>query len=57
MNLASRGLRDLDGGPEAVNDALEREALKVQARLVYRDALVSAAALTGLALALPLLGG
>ncbi|MDX1676057.1 MAG: hypothetical protein R3314_14780 [Longimicrobiales bacterium] len=50
MRLASRGLRDMDDGPEAVDDPAERAQLRRQARIVHLNAAVTAAGLTALAL-------
>ena len=44
MQLASRGLRDLDGGAEQVTDALERAAFKRQARKVTIESIQKAVA-------------
>ena len=46
MSLGSRGLRDLDGGPEKVQDAAERRAIGRQVRKVHIKALVAALVLT-----------
>lgn len=54
MNLASRGLRDLDGGAEQITDDLERRALAQQGRRVLIESLVWAVVLTGASLAVPL---
>jgi len=50
--LASRGLRDLDGGPEEVTDQMERDALERQARSIKKRAMIVAAALTVVAVAI-----
>ena len=47
MGLASRGLRDMDDGPEAM-EAAEAEAVRAQARKVQRDSLTAAALITAL---------
>ncbi|MCC6525002.1 MAG: hypothetical protein IT373_20275 [Polyangiaceae bacterium] len=52
MSLASRGLRDLDGGPETVSDGAELGRIRRQARRVHLKslgaALVVAAVVVGL---------
>lgn len=53
MNLASRGLRDLDTGAEKITDEVERRALQVQGRRVLREAIVWAIVLTGVVTAIP----
>jgi hypothetical protein len=50
VRLASRGLRDLDGGPHPIADAKERAQIQQQARAVYVKAFVSATILTAIAL-------
>jgi hypothetical protein len=50
VRLASRGLRDLDSGPQPIIDAGERAQVQRQARVVYVKAFVSAAILTAIAL-------
>ena len=56
MGLASRGLRDMDGGgPERIEDATELAKVRRQARLVYLKGGLAALALTGLALLAPAL--
>ena len=50
VSLASRGLRDLDSGPQSIVDAGERAQIQRQARAVYVKAFVSAAILTAIAL-------
>jgi len=50
VRLASRGLRDLDSGPQPILAAEERELIQRQARAVYVKAFVSAAILTAIAL-------
>ncbi|HJP87107.1 MAG TPA: hypothetical protein VJ852_14045 [Gemmatimonadaceae bacterium] len=52
MKLASRGQRDLDAGPQAIDDTTEVAQLRRQARAVYVKAFVTAVILTALALAL-----
>ena len=56
MGLASRGQRDMDDGPAAVTDADVDARIRRQARTVYVRSLVIAAALTALALAIPMRG-
>ncbi|MCG6988282.1 MAG: hypothetical protein LJF06_08890 [Gemmatimonadetes bacterium] len=46
MNLASRGLRDLDQGPQAIEDPEELVAVRSRARAVHRRALAVAVLLT-----------
>ena len=41
MRLASRGLRDLDGGPEQIEDGGELAAVRAQARGVLRKSLLA----------------
>jgi hypothetical protein len=53
VNLASRGLRDLDSGPEAIADAAELAQVRRQARQVYLRSGLAAAALTALSLLVP----
>jgi hypothetical protein len=48
VNLASRGLRDLDTGAENVTDAVERAALKQQASRVLLKSVAAGLALTAL---------
>jgi hypothetical protein len=50
VRLASRGLRDLDSGPQSILDAEERAQIRRQAQAVYVKSVVSAAILTGIAL-------
>jgi hypothetical protein len=50
VRLASRGLRDLDSGPQPVLDAGEQAQIRRQARAVYVKAFVSAAILTAIGL-------
>jgi hypothetical protein len=46
MRLASRGLRDLDGGVERIDDAEERRILRMQAfRVLGRSVLATAVAM------------
>jgi hypothetical protein len=53
VRLAAQGLRNMDGGDEAVADEAGRGALRQQARKVYIESLLTAAALTAAALAIP----
>lgn len=56
MVLASRGLRDMDTGPEAIADASEIAQVRRQARKVHTRALLVAAALVVVAVVLPVWG-
>jgi hypothetical protein len=53
VNLASRGLRNMDTGKEKITDSLEVRALRQQARKVYLESLVAAVILTAASLAVP----
>jgi hypothetical protein len=53
VNLASRGQRDLDSGPEAIGDSAELAAIKAQARKVYLESFAAALVATLVAIALP----
>lgn len=53
MRLAARGVRDLDGGEERVEDLVMLDQLSRQAREVHIEAALLGAALTGLALLTP----
>jgi hypothetical protein len=53
VGLASRGQRDMDMGPEAIVDRDELAQVRAQARTINVQALVTALAVTALALALP----
>jgi len=53
VRLAAQDLRNLDAGDEAVVDASERAQIRRQARRVYAQGFLVAAALTALAAALP----
>lgn len=53
MGLASRGQRDMDDGPADLTEAELDARIRRQARVVYLHAVVSAVALTALALAIP----
>jgi hypothetical protein len=50
VKLASRGQRDMDQGPEAINDAEERGQVQRQARQVHLQSLTTAVALTAFSL-------
>jgi hypothetical protein len=50
VKLASRGQRDMDDGPEAINDPAERAQVQRQARQVYLESLTTAVALTAVSL-------
>jgi hypothetical protein len=50
VKLASRGLRDMDGGEQPIADAAEAEQVRRQARAVYIKSFITAAILTSLAL-------
>lgn len=43
----------MDEGPERIEDAAEREAVRRQARVVHAKALVAAAVLTAVVVVLP----
>lgn len=53
MNLASRGQRDLDSGPEAITDSPELAQVRRQARKVYMKSVVLAVSLSALVLMIP----
>jgi hypothetical protein len=53
VGLAARGLRDMDTGPEAIDDAAVLAQVRRQARRVHLRSLAFAIACTGLALLLP----
>lgn len=53
MNLASRGLRDMDGGVERIEDAAVRAQVQRQARRVYLRGAAWALVWTAAALAVP----
>jgi hypothetical protein len=44
VNLASRGLRDMDGGPEAVTDETEKARVREQATRVHMKSVLTALA-------------
>jgi hypothetical protein len=46
VGLASRGLRDMDDGREAITDAIELAAIRAQARRVTRNSLIATLVLT-----------
>jgi hypothetical protein len=50
VKLASRGQRDLDSGPQPIDDNAELALLRRQARAVYVKSIVTAVILTALAL-------
>jgi hypothetical protein len=52
VKLASRGQRDMDTGPQVIDDNAELTQLRRQARAVYAKSVVLAAILTSLSLAL-----
>ena len=54
MGLASRGLRDLGGGTERIDDAVERAVVRAQARRVLLE---SAAATVSVMVGVALLWG
>jgi len=51
MRLASRGLRDLDGGPERIEDRAELAIVRAQARRVFLQSTVATAVVTAVVLA------
>ena len=53
MGLASRGLRDMDSGREAITDPAEAAQVRAQGRRVSATSIVVAAVLTCIALAFP----
>jgi hypothetical protein len=52
VKLASRGQRDLDTGPQTIDNGQELTQLRRQARAVYAKSFVTAIILTALSLAL-----
>jgi hypothetical protein len=50
VRLASRGQRDMDGGPESISEAAELQQVERQARTIYVKSVFAAAILTVLAL-------
>jgi hypothetical protein len=53
VNLASRGQRDLDSGPEAIGDSAELASVRAQARKVYIESFAAALVVSLAVLALP----
>jgi hypothetical protein len=53
IRLASKGLRNLDGGPESIQDAAELDAVRAQARRVLLHSLIAAAIVSAATLLLP----
>jgi len=53
VNLASRGLRDLDRGPQQIDDVTERSVLRQQGQKVLVESVAWAAVLTAAAVAAP----
>jgi len=53
VSLASRGLRDMDGGPESIADPGELAQVRRQARAVHAKAALAAVVLTALSFLLP----
>jgi len=53
VSLASRGLRDMDGGPEKIEDAGELAIVRRQARRIHLRAAAWTVVLTAAALLLP----
>lgn len=53
MRLASRGLRDLNDGPERIEDGGELAAVRAQARGVLRRSLLATVLMSAAALVLP----
>ena len=51
MNLAARGLRDLDSGSQNITDTAELAQVRLQARKVMLKALVFAVVVTAVAVA------
>jgi hypothetical protein len=52
VRLASRGLRDMDNGPQVIADQAELQHVRQQARRVYVKAFVTALVLTAIAVIL-----
>jgi hypothetical protein len=52
VRLASRGQRDLDTGPQTIDNSAELTQLRRQARAVYAKSIVTAVIVTALSLAL-----
>jgi len=53
IRLASKGMRNLDGGQEQIQDRAELEAVRAQARRVLGQSLAAAAVVSALTLLLP----
>ena len=53
MYLASRGLRDMDDGPEAIDDPEELAQVRRQARRVQGEAALLAVVVTAVLMLLP----
>lgn len=53
IRLASRGLRNLDGGPVTIEDAAELDAVRAQASRVVMQSLLAAAIVSAASLLLP----
>lgn len=53
MSLAARGQRDLDNGPEAIDDAAALAVVRRQARSVMVQSLVMALVVTGIVAVIP----
>ena len=53
MSLASRGLRDMDRGPEAIEDPRELEQVRRQARALHLWAAAVTVAVTAISLLIP----
>jgi hypothetical protein len=52
VRLASRGLRDMDTGPQEIADRAELQQVRQQARVVYAKSLITAVILTAIAVIL-----
>jgi hypothetical protein len=52
VRLASRGLRDMDEGPQSISDSAALEQVRRQARAVYVKSVITAVILTAIALVL-----
>jgi len=53
VSLAARGLRDMDTGPEAIEDPAELAQVRRQARKVHIESAIFATVLTLVVLAIP----
>jgi hypothetical protein len=51
--LAARGARNMDSGPESIEDEIEKTALRKQASGVRLKSAITALILTGIAVVLP----